>query len=313
MRKEKKMDIKNYICPVCNNAFNDGDDAVFCPECGTPHHRECWQKNGRCFNEHLHGSQGIENTFKKEEKPVEIKAEEPFSTEIKEEQKKFGPLTLEIKEPMLKINPSQTFLIDGKPSVLFDVAVRKNQRYYIPHFMAMSEANAKGNSWNFWAFLVPLAWSVYRKMYKFAVLILAIYMLIFGISGYYILSNEALVEATNVCLAEDPQFLENVSVYLAGGDTSLTVNQQKFIEETEKLYIPVGVGYFTSFLLIGCRVFMGLRANKEYMKTIKKTIEKGEKLGFTDDKLKMFIYRKRGIVPIVIPVIIGIFEWLTIY
>ena len=307
------MDIKNYFCPACKNSFNDGDDVVFCPDCGTPHHRACWQENGRCFNEQLHGAPDIEKTYKKQEQPEKIKAEEPVYTEIREEQKKFGPITLEIKEPELKINPSQTFLIDGKPSVLYDVAIRKNQRYYIPHFMAISQANKKGISWNFWAFLVPLAWSVYRKMYKFAVLILAVYMLVFGISSHYVLSNEGFIEATNICLEEDPNFFENVSLYLAGGDASLTVNQQNFIEEMNNLYIPAGVSYFTSFLLIGCRALLGLTANKEYMKAIKKTIEKGEKLGFTDDKLKMFIYRKKGIIPIIIPVIIGLFEWLTIY
>ena len=308
------MDIKNYICPVCNNPFNDNDDVVFCPDCGTPHHRECWIKNGKCFNEALHGTENIDKSFKKPEEKAELKKpEEPLKVEIKEETKKFGPFSVEIKEPDLKINSSQTFLIDGKPSVLYEVALRKNQRYYIPTFMALSEINRKGISWNFWAFLVPLAWSVYRKMYKFSVLILAIYMLIFGVSGYYILSNDSLVEATNICFAEDPQFIENISVYLAGGDASLSVNQQKFIEEMEKLYIPAGVSFFTSFLLIACRVFMGLRANKEYMKLIKKTIEKGERAGLSDDKLKMFIYKKRGIIPIVIPVIIGIFEWLTIY
>lgn len=307
------MDIKNYICPVCQNAFNDSDDVVFCPECGTPHHRECWQKNGKCFNEQLHGKDDIEATYRKKEKIQDNTFKTPYTTEIKEEQKKIGPITFEIKEPELKINPSQTFLIDGKPSVLYDVAVKKNQRYYIPHFMAISQMNKRGISWNFWAFLVPLAWSVYRKMYKFAVLILAIYMLIFGLSAHYVLSNEGFIEATNACLEEDPNFIENVSIYLAGGDASLTVKQQNFIDEMNQLYVPAGFSYFTSFALIAVRAFMGLRANKEYMKEIKKTIEKGEKSGFTDDKLKMFVYRKRGIVPIIIPVIIGLFEWLTIY
>lgn len=42
------------VCPVCNKPFADGDDIVVCPECGTPHHRACWLKEGRCALEARH-------------------------------------------------------------------------------------------------------------------------------------------------------------------------------------------------------------------------------------------------------------------
>ena len=35
-------------CPVCENEFTNDDDIVVCPLCGTPHHRECYKKNGEC-------------------------------------------------------------------------------------------------------------------------------------------------------------------------------------------------------------------------------------------------------------------------
>ncbi|HOU09958.1 MAG TPA: RING finger protein, partial [Clostridiales bacterium] len=34
--------------------FNVNDDIVVCPECATPQHRECWQKNNRCVNAEHH-------------------------------------------------------------------------------------------------------------------------------------------------------------------------------------------------------------------------------------------------------------------
>lgn len=46
----------NSKCPVCGKTFTDSDDIVVCPECGTPHHRECYAKNGKCFNDDRHGS-----------------------------------------------------------------------------------------------------------------------------------------------------------------------------------------------------------------------------------------------------------------
>ena len=49
------MDFEGIKCPVCNIEFKDGDDIVVCPECGTPHHRECYEKENRCFYDSRHG------------------------------------------------------------------------------------------------------------------------------------------------------------------------------------------------------------------------------------------------------------------
>lgn len=48
------MDFYKYKCPVCNKQFKEGDDVVVCPECGTPHHRECWEEEGKCHNSDKH-------------------------------------------------------------------------------------------------------------------------------------------------------------------------------------------------------------------------------------------------------------------
>lgn len=39
---------ENLSCPVCGQTFQPQDDIVVCPVCGTPHHRECYQKLGHC-------------------------------------------------------------------------------------------------------------------------------------------------------------------------------------------------------------------------------------------------------------------------
>lgn len=46
------------ICPVCKKEFTENDDIVYCPECGTAHHRDCWTKAGACFfaPEHKNGN-----------------------------------------------------------------------------------------------------------------------------------------------------------------------------------------------------------------------------------------------------------------
>lgn len=45
--------IAKYIgvkCPVCDNAFDENDDIVVCPDCGTPHHRACYHRRKKCVN-----------------------------------------------------------------------------------------------------------------------------------------------------------------------------------------------------------------------------------------------------------------------
>lgn len=41
-------------CKLCGQDFHENDDIVVCPDCGTPYHRECYKKTGKCINFELH-------------------------------------------------------------------------------------------------------------------------------------------------------------------------------------------------------------------------------------------------------------------
>ncbi len=56
------MEFTQYKCPVCKKQFESGDDIVVCPECGAPHHRECYENNGHCFYEDKHSKDFSFNT-----------------------------------------------------------------------------------------------------------------------------------------------------------------------------------------------------------------------------------------------------------
>ena len=58
------MEFTEYKCPVCDKQFKKGDDVVVCPECGTPHHRECYEKEGHC---HFADRHGADFSFEKEQ------------------------------------------------------------------------------------------------------------------------------------------------------------------------------------------------------------------------------------------------------
>jgi len=35
-------------CPYCQSNIKSNNELQYCKECGTPHHRECWEENGGC-------------------------------------------------------------------------------------------------------------------------------------------------------------------------------------------------------------------------------------------------------------------------
>lgn len=44
------------VCDGCKEPLLENEDIVVCPECATPQHRHCYDKEGKCVNAHLHGT-----------------------------------------------------------------------------------------------------------------------------------------------------------------------------------------------------------------------------------------------------------------
>ena len=52
---ERKADDRP-VCGICGKPLSDEDEKVYCPECGTPVHKECWAVSPGCPNRHRHAS-----------------------------------------------------------------------------------------------------------------------------------------------------------------------------------------------------------------------------------------------------------------
>ncbi len=50
------MNKEEIRCGACNEPVKESDDIVYCPDCGTPMHRQCWDKYKKCPNEDKHGT-----------------------------------------------------------------------------------------------------------------------------------------------------------------------------------------------------------------------------------------------------------------
>ncbi|MGN1080998.1 MAG: RING finger protein [Acutalibacteraceae bacterium] len=48
--------LENEKCPVCYSRFFEEDDIVYCPVCGCPHHRDCYNRIGHCRYEEFHNT-----------------------------------------------------------------------------------------------------------------------------------------------------------------------------------------------------------------------------------------------------------------
>lgn len=61
-------------CPVCGKHFAENDDVVACPQCGCPHHRDCWKQEGHC---HFSADHGTERQWAVREPQPKAKKEPP--------------------------------------------------------------------------------------------------------------------------------------------------------------------------------------------------------------------------------------------
>lgn len=157
----------NISCAFCHAYLFEEDDVVYCPTCGAPHHRECYNKIGHCALEELHGTENQYDLLKKKQQEKET-AEAEGKESYKDNQTPPPPFNTPFG------NPIYIDFLGGVPKdfnldedVTADEAknfVLSNTMRYIPKFAKFKEGGKI--SWNFLAFLFPCGWFLSRKMYK---------------------------------------------------------------------------------------------------------------------------------------------------
>lgn len=184
-------------CSVCHAYLFDEDDVVYCPECGAPHHRECYSKIGHCALEEFHGTeQQYDKIREKEKENLEKKAEcdsqnskfhdtitcpkcESTYPAIMSRCPRCGTFNSQNEKPfgaspfvmfdLLGGIPKDMDLGDGVTADEAKQFVVSNTPRYIPKFAAMKIGSKV--SWNWLGFLFPSAWYMSRKMYLKGILV----------------------------------------------------------------------------------------------------------------------------------------------
>ncbi len=186
---------ENKQCQICKGYLFEDDDIVICPECGAPHHRDCWQTTGHCGVETDHGTDRQYDKVQAAKKEEETSdGEEKTCPHCKRISKShdgdFCPYCgqsydskgnrnhQQYGDPMgsgpvfmggMPFNPN-TYGGIPKDSKIEDVKVEhvakfvgSNAHRYVSRFATLNK-HSKG-SWNWAAFLSPAAWCFSRKLY----------------------------------------------------------------------------------------------------------------------------------------------------
>lgn len=315
------MRFENQICPVCEKKFIENDEIVVCPECGTPHHRSCYNSLGECKNKSLHKEGFSFEPVKENQEKIDILIDDEIKNTSDvinvvnvefngDDAKNNEDLKSTIEELFKNINGKSTdqVLINNTPSSYYEAAIGKNQNYYMPRFLIM-EGTQKKHLLNVCAFVFPFAWAVYRKMYKLALLVFCLYIALMGVTMAPILSNEELMTSMNNCLEEDPQFYEKILLYESGQNVTFTKTQSEFIELSKKFTISPVIAYGTLFVSLTMKVLLGLFATRLYKDKLKKNIERAKKLSLEEAQLKTYLKSKYGVTPMFVAFIAGFIEY----
>ena len=261
------MNYINDFCPVCNQAFTADDDIVVCPDCGAPHHRDCWKIKNACEYQPRH-SEGFEW------KPLITGVHEPPVPVIAGEQKNRPESgTVSFFPPIRPVENEEDFEnllmrgmgynkddnIDGVSIADAALYIQQSAKGYIKKF------KTKNFSFNWAAFFFSPAWFFYRKMYKVGAVILALFVALS-------LFTYPMLEKLDASTRDFQSKVEQV----IGDDGDLTsavlAQNEELLQDSKSLLKGYGMYYAITMLLPG--LLSALIANQLYKKKMLKDIAK---------------------------------------
>lgn len=285
-------DYKKYKCPVCNRQFKDGDDIVVCPECGTPHHRECYKLTGHCVNQGLHKSGYSFIDSEKEKLKVEEQKEtaksfegeysgdyyyspdDDFVAQAKKEvqEKKqastdndntdggfFSIPTIQVDESFYKMRGT----IDGLSISDIAATVRTNVSRFIQIFKKQSKTKKKAG-WNWAAFFFGSFYLLFRKMYKQGV-------------AFFCLAMTSIIAGEAFILKFAPKYVSAVqnfiTQYASNPSGISTADAQKLLTTSDAINAQKIVYIILAVMLL-LRIIEAIFADYFYKGTVASIIKK---------------------------------------
>ncbi|MCH5297187.1 MAG: hypothetical protein J1E85_05910 [Ruminococcus sp.] len=326
------MDFTKYNCPVCNEQFQKDEDIVVCPECGTPHHRVCYESLNQCFyqDKHKEGflfeeayNDAVENDDNdnttvtcprcNEVNPKEIfycqncglplgnQNENNKYTNNSQQNGQYGqqngmpPFGVGFNfDPMAGIDSNEP-IAENVTAGEMSKFVGKNTPYFLMVFKRLKNLNI--SRFNFSAFLFSGAYFFYRKMiglgFLFSALIIGLY-----VASYYVCLTPAYQEIYQIIAQNSqPSFLSLLSI-----NTSVLSTEQIILYNLPNIF---------SIFIFALRIVSGAIANRFYYKHCGKII-RGIKAEESTEPVNERLELKGG-VNIASAICIGVLHLAIIY
>ncbi|MBQ7133223.1 MAG: DUF2628 domain-containing protein [Ruminococcus sp.] len=309
------MDYIGNKCPVCDKYFHANEDIVVCPECGTPHHRECYNEKSKCFYADKHkdgfdyqqnikeetlngddnlivckncGAKNVDSAFFCSKCSSVLHETDNNQQNAHDRQNtNYGTSTFGTPhsgtnpnvimfDPLAGVSPSAD-LGDGITAGETAKFVKQNTPYFITVFSNIFRYNK--SRFNFCAMFFGGGYLLFRKMYKVGGIITAIQAamtILYFYLDYYIISNNAYDKLLEASTKND---------YNA---TMLYLSQ---LPQTELLMLFLFM--MLVFMLFIMSVVIGGCANRMYYNHTKKQILK-IKTSDDDTKNRSELFTKKG-------------------
>ncbi len=336
------MNYNQNECPVCKKEFEQNDDIVVCPVCGTPHHRNCWNENGKCSNEELHA----EGFVWQNKNPVEVPSNKNQGANVKvcpvcgAENDQIEPVCTSCGTRLsssngnaapFNTNPqftpfpngfsnfnnvyaSDAIRAFGENAKVDDISVAEMAEYiqkdsikYIGKFKDMEEKKTK-LSWNWSAFFGNIFWMFYRKMIGIGVLFICLFISVSLLSSILV---PAIFKTVNP--AEYDKFIsaveemnEEMLKSYENGTTQNTEEYYRLLNEAVNS-APMIASYvvqLTSMLIMN--VVMGFFGTTFYKSKIKKDILAIRKIAADQMTYHVYLHHRGGasVINIILPVML---------
>ena len=265
---------ENIECPVCKRLFEEGDDIVVCPDCGTPHHRECYNHIGHCVNQGLHKTgyifegkeAGADDDIVKAAKALLSNGGEAQNANEGENFPPFMP-NIRIIPDVQSAFANDSDTIDGESVSDVAAAVRNNVPRFIRVFKRI-ESGEKRFSWNWGAFFFGSLYYFYRKIYRQAISLISVVIALFVGSNYAILKFA-------------PKYAKAMNDFMELANQSGSgMNQSEFVKAATqmrnisdaKVATTITMAFFA--ILLAIRIFEALFADRVYKKNVSLLIKR---------------------------------------
>lgn len=263
---------ENINCPVCNRAFQKDEIIVTCPECGTPHHRECYDLIGRCVNAGLHKANY--DFFSSEVKASDDTAEEKpsktgeYYTSV--ENQKHGDTTDNGTQgtflPQFFVPPIDSAFeqdsdtIDGESVADFAAVIRRNIAGFIRKFKRLDQSKTT-LSWNWGAFFFGSLYLLFRKIYKQGV-------------AFFCLFLTSIYASSALIYKYAPVFSENMMNLMTSGNKAVTPEQMDAVMNSSDALMATKITYIFLGVVLVLRIIEALITDRIYKNTISSIIKR---------------------------------------